>query len=158
MWQICKDRGVTHLLYPEGRRKPTVAQEIVLFDALAEISEDRKKVAGNVIVRLSDQPPAQTEKFKVLVKGIREYQDGLFDVHALKIEDGRKIEAPARTKRALTSKNVDKLLEKADAVYLRGSSLPGDDDDVLEREFKRVERFGSLNVWLRKMPRHGPAQ
>lgn len=158
LWQICKDRGVTHLLYPEGRRKPTVVQEIVLFDALAEISEDRKKVAGNVIVRLSDQPPVQTEKFKVLVKGIKEYQDGLFDVHALKIEDGRKIEAPVRTKRALTSKNVEKLLEKADAVYLRGNSLPGDKDDVLEREFKRVERFGSLNVWLRKVPRHGPAQ
>lgn len=157
LWQISKDRGVTHLLYPDGQRKPTVVQDIVLFDALAEISEDRKKVAGNVIVRLSDRPPANTANFLVLVKGLKEYKDGLFNVRNLSVEDGKKATPSNKAKRVLSRENVVSLLEQADAVYLRGTSLPGDNDKALDRDFKRVERFGSLNLWLRREPRHGAA-
>src|SRR5690606_19289192 len=82
-WQICRDRGVTHLLYPDAERQPVRAHELVLFDALVEKSHEKRKMSGLVIAELPKDPPGHTEPFLVLVRGMREYQDGLYPVHLL---------------------------------------------------------------------------
>jgi len=154
LWQICKDRGVTHLLYPESQRKPVAVQDAVLFDALSDISLDRKKVSGNVIVRLADQPPPNTRPFMVLVRGVRPYQDGLFPVK--KLSSDNPSEPASEPKLEWNEDSAQEILDQADALYMRGT-LRGEEEALVESEFYRVEKFGSIGVWLRKEPRHGAA-
>ncbi len=156
LWQICTDLGITHLLYPEGKRRPVAAQNVLLVDALAAISEDRKKVAGNVIARLTKEPPSNTKPFLVLVRGVREYRDGLYEVSDLSADERKKRPSKRRPLAKYSSKNLDSLLERADGVFMSGKKVS---EKKLKRDFKRVERFGRVTVWLRKKPRHGgPAE
>lgn len=147
-WQICRDRGVTHLLYPDGERQPVRAQELVLFDALVEKSQ-KKKMSGLVIAELSAEPPGSPEPFLVFVRGMREYQDGLYPVHVLSLDGRRESKKGPKPLRAYRKESAPALLEKAHAVLLGGRK--GSLGDVsLEEAFYRVERFRGLEVWLRK--------
>ncbi len=148
-WQICRDRGVTHLLYPDGERQPVRAHELVLFDALVEKSHEKKKMSGLVIAELPKEPPGHTEPFLVLVRGVREYQDGLYPVHLLSLDSRREQKKGPKPLRPYRKENAEALLENASAVLLGGrkGTLDG---ASLDDAFYRVERFRGLEVWLRK--------
>lgn len=151
-WQVAKDRGVTHLLYPVGKRKPHWAQDIVLFDALVLASKNQKSQGGYMMAELSDEPPEDTGPLRVLVLGVREYEDGLYLVTKLSVDERsgkRNARAPAKRFK-FSEANAEKLLDAAGAVLMNGSKLKDDADEKLRREFHRVERFGPLGVYLRK--------
>lgn len=149
-WQLARDRGVTHLLYPTGKRKPPWAQDIVLFDALVEVSDNKRTKNGVVIAELSSTAPAATGPLWVLVLGVKEYQDGLYRVRHLSADERDSTKNEKTTKRRFQTSRAEELLEQAGAVLLRGSKLRGAARRALDQDFKRVETFGSLGVYIRK--------
>lgn len=148
-WQICRDRGVTHLLYPEGERQPVRAHELVLFDALVEKSHNKRKMSGLVIAELSPEPPGHPEPFLVLVRGLKEYQDGLYPVQLLSLDNRRESKKGPRPLSSYRKDNASALLEKAHAVLL-GGRKGSFDGASLDEAFYQVERFRGLEVWLRR--------
>ncbi len=151
LWQICRDRGITHLLYPEGRRRPEYARNLILFDALVYQSKKRKKFSRHMIAEISIQPPSTPENYEVLLRGYRGYQDGLHRVSALSRRDRHTKKGPSR--KALvpySSRKLTFLYARADAV-LHGNRRPkAKEVNLLNKTFKRVERFGKISVWLKR--------
>lgn len=151
-WHICRDRGVTHLLYPDGQRQPVRAQELVLFDALVERSAEKEKKQGLVIAELGSVPPGSPEPFLVLVRGLKEYKDGLYPVSALSLDGRRVPKKGPKPLRKYRPESADELLERADAALLAGRR--GElESEGLTQHFKKVETFKSLDVWIRKEER-----
>ncbi len=150
-WQLAKDRGVTHLLYPPGNRRPHWAQDVVLFDALVESSKNKRTKHGYVIAELSDEPPPDSGPLRVLVLGVREYEDGLYPVKRLSVDErkGRShVRSPAKRDR-YSPERAEILLDRAGAVLMSGSRLRGEAGDTLKRDFERVESFGGRGVYIR---------
>lgn len=148
-WNICRDRGVTHLLYPDGERQPVRAQELVLFDALADRSREKVRSHGLVIAELDSAPPGKPDPFLVLVYGMREYRDGLHLVSELSLDGRREHKGGPKPLEVYRASALPSLLERADAVLLGGGRSELGRDELSEA-FKKVEDFRSLEVWLRK--------
>ena len=155
-WKILEERGITHLLYPEGRRRPRRLNNVVLFAEVAyRCGRDRKRFGDLVLLKLSDEPPARGAPYFVLTRGQREYPDGLYRVEQLDVDYGKYSRFSPRPKPVtrLSRKNVERLLARADAVVL-SRALPGEAGAAaLKRDFVRFEKTGNLSVYLRKTPR-----
>jgi hypothetical protein len=149
-WELLRARGVTHLVYPAGKRQPHWARDIVLFDAMVEASENKRKRHGVVLAELPDTPPADTGRLMVLVVGLREYRDGLYAVRRLDVDERRRLRHAKKPSQRFESSRAIKQLKEAGAVLLRGNQLPRDAKRVLDDEFNRVESFGSMTVYIRK--------
>jgi hypothetical protein len=153
-WQICHDRGITHLLYPDGQRQPVRAQEAVLFDALVEASEEKRRMHGVVIAELGDEPPAETGPFYVYVRGMREYDDGVYPVQKLGLDHRqprpKKPVVPWRPAKNTTREGLEELFELSSALYVQTKVLRPDESALMNERFRKVESFGSVQVWLRK--------
>lgn len=150
-WEICVDRGVTHLMYPPGQRKPEWAQDIVLFDALAQYSERKRKKHGVVIAEISKTPPPLDEPLLVLTLGMLRYADGLHPVARLSIRDRDRPQRKRAPSQKWELERAQQLLDQAGAALILGPRRLGKKEQaLLEKDFTRVERFGSTSVWVRK--------
>lgn len=155
-WEICVDRGVTHLMYPPGQRKPDWAQDLVLFDALVEYSESKRKKHGVIIAEISQTPPPKDEPLLVLTLGSRRYGDGLHPVNRLSSRENK----PPKRKRAASqsweAERAKELLDQAGAALILGKrGLGKAAEALLKKDFTRVEHFGATAVWVRKKESYG---
>jgi hypothetical protein len=150
-WQLCKDRGITHLLYPEGERQPTRAQEAILFDALVEVSPGKERLYGNVVAPLDSEPPADDGPLLVYVQGIHEYQDGVYPVNKLSLDNRvPRPKNPPKPLASLVGASREEIFEKVSALYVRERSLRGDEQSLSAYEFRKVESFDRIELWLKK--------
>jgi|GEM_PF-927101 len=148
-WQVCHDRGITHLLYPEGQRQPTRAQDTILFDALVEATPDKKKISGNWLATLSDEPPEDTGPLWVYVKGVREYKDGIYPVQKLSRDSRAPRPKGTEPLAEFNGASVPELLTKASALYVSAKSMRGYDSELTSHEFRKVESFRGVEIWLK---------
>lgn len=150
----CVRAGITHLLYPEGQRRPHAWHATILFAELARHGTHRQRIGGVVVVELPRQPPPATVPYHVLVSGVREYGDGLYRVEELDILD--QTEPRTRPRRqphpALTTTNARPLLGRSAAVVVGARALPASAAAALAADFERVERFAGFSVYLRRRP------
>lgn len=150
-WQLCRDRGVTHLLYPDGQRQPPRIQEAILVDALAALSPNRWKSQGKVIAELPSDPPASTDPYLVLVQGLDEYQDGIYPVGKLSRDNRLPRKSTPRPLKKLDRKSFEMLALASDAVVWRRQT-DQKKMNLLREHFRKIESFGSTEIWLRKVP------
>ncbi len=149
LWRICRDRGITHLLYPPGKRQPELAQTLILFDVLFAQTEKSRSVSGVRVAELPKDAPRATEPLLVFVKGIREYDDGLYRVSQLNRTPKGVRPKPVPLER-YRSDRVGELLARARASLLGSRALSGAGRDELEASFEKFESFGATEVWLKK--------
>jgi hypothetical protein len=155
LWEMLRARGITHLLYPEGRRRPRRLNNVVLFAELAHRSGRNRRRAGDlVLLDLSAEPPPPMAPYLVLSRGNREFPDGLYRVEQLDVDIGnyKRFTPKPKPITRLTSGNVEQLLRRADAV-VHAASLPGHASDELKRAFVLFEKVERYSVYLRKQPR-----
>ena len=152
LWELLHQRGVTHLLYPRNQRRPAKWNNTVLFAELVHrYGRNPRNFSGLTLVEMPAKPPPHDAPCWVLSRGNREYPDGLYRVEQLDlmVTNYNRVSPRPKPKKRLTSRNVEELLGRADAVAL-GRALPGDGAARLERDFVMFERYGSESVYLRR--------
>lgn len=151
LWHQLREKGITHLLYPEGQRRPHRWNNTVLFGAVAHAAKGRRDVGGVVVVPLPEDPPPGAEPYLVLVRGISEYPDGIYRVEQLDVDD----RAPATFRprpvpeKALSAGNAVELVRRARAVAQGPRALPQDAALEVGKDFELVERLGRYTLYLR---------
>jgi hypothetical protein len=156
LYELLRARGVTHLLYPEGKRQPARWNNTVLFAELFHRhARNERRLSGGL--RLAEMPasaPEPAAPFLVLVDGISGYRDGVYKVEQLDIDEKRSryFKPSPKPIEALKSDNAAELLETAQAVVLKAPNLSEEARQVLSSEFELVERFKDSELHLRREP------
>ena len=150
LWKLLREKGVTHLLYPEGERIPEKLNNSVLFDDLFRSTLDVKRFGNVVIGALPPSPPPASAPYLVLTVGMPAYPDGIYRVEQLDVDDryyGSTKPRPKPVERFTHDREAE-LLERAQAVVVASRSTLG--QGSLDREFELAERFKKYAVYLRR--------
>jgi len=154
LWKVLHDRGVTHLLYPDGKRQPVRLNNAVLFDELFHHSATNVKRFGDLVLgKMPAAPPDEDVPYLVLAKGMRSYPDGVFKVEQLDVDDRNSggVSPKPKPVKAFSDAASAELLEDVRAVALGNSArLRAEAQAVLDAEFKQVERFKDYALYLRQ--------
>ncbi len=157
LWKLYHDRGVTHLLYPDGDRRPVRWNNTILFAELFHHYAQGEKRFGNLVLgKMPAAPPPPSAPYRVLTRRLTGYPDGVYNVEQLDIDE--RFPASARPKlkpsRAFSERDAEDILAEVDAVaFSSGAPLSGQAGEALDRDFERVERFSGYEVHLRKIDR-----
>ncbi len=153
LWRLLHDRGVTHLLYPDGRRPPVRLNNSVLFAELFQHNARNVKSFGGVVLgEMPLQAPPPSAPYLVLVRGLRSYPDGVYRVEQLDVDDRNPKGVSPRPKPETSYEDSDAegLLQEVRAVALGSSGrLGGGAQSHLTSDFKQVERFKNYTLYLR---------
>ena len=151
LYELYAGKGVTHLLYPKGKRPPETLQAAVLFCDLAENWAGPAQYFGDLVLRpMPTKVPPAMPLYRVLVEGVPEYSSGLFDVDELAVYS-RMPKSLRRTPKArshLRDSNRAQLIAGANAVVVgpRGTITQRD----LSARFHLAERFREYAVYVQR--------
>jgi len=159
LYQMYKDAGVTHLLYPPNQRPQGTLQASILFDDFVyNYGKTRKRFGSLELVTMPEQaPPPDPAEYRVLNLAKDGYALGWYDIEQLHEFDRvprkmRKIPPPkVRYSVAMDQAAINKQLDDTLAVVVK------DDHDVspalqerLSKDFFRAEKFKAFTVYLRR--------
>lgn len=157
LWQLYRDRGITHLVWRRDVHYSGTMQSSILFaELIARSGVKRTRFGEFDLVTLPSEPPPASTPLMVLGLRQRLYADGLYrveDLHAFGRHSAKEREhVPPRV--AVDQKDeaaVIVALGRADVVALgrpvRASKLVRRE---LERAFDRFESLDTVEIWLRK--------
>lgn len=161
LWQLYRDRGITHLLWLPNVHYSGTIQSSVLFAMLVHGTrgEHGRIDAWRMMALPQSPPPAATAPLMVATHKLRFYPDGLYRLEDLKIYgrmEGRD-DAPAQHAEPQRSYDRDDDLAFADVVASADAVVLGKDakpsartQRELDTKFVRVEALERANIWLRR--------
>jgi hypothetical protein len=154
-YDMLKARGVTHMLYPVGTRKPQRWNNIVLWDELYHHYSVHARRYGRLnLAELPKEPPPHTKPYLVLVWGLREYPNGIYSVDQLDVESkAPHLFSPRPTPlRSLGGDDVASQLAGVCAIAIGRGRLPKILNHDLLGDFRSVERLDGDELYLRERP------
>jgi hypothetical protein len=87
LYQLLERRGVTHLLYPRGERRPERWNNTILFTELFLRHGVHQQRFGRLsLAELPPVAPPASVPYLVLVSGVRGFPDGIYDVQQLDVD------------------------------------------------------------------------
>lgn len=148
-----KARGVTHLLYPRGERRPGTWGNEILFAELFRRGSHTQRFGKLQLTELSKTPPPASAPYLVLVAGLREYPEGIYKLEQLDIDYRSSYEtSPVPLRRVDRAQPAEAQLNDVQAVALCRGRLPkGWSRDVL-KDFESVETVDGCENYLRRLP------
>lgn len=153
-YDMLKARGVTHLLYPPGQRKPARWNNIVLFDELfTHYGENSQRFGKLKLAELPKTPPPRVGIYLVLVSGLREYPDGIYRVEQLDVDaSARELFSPkpAPQERLRAGTAAEQMAEVSAMAIGRGR-LPKALSPEIMNDFELAERLDGDHLYLRKL-------
>jgi hypothetical protein len=159
LYDMLKSRGVTHLLYPPGQRKPTRWNNIVLFDTLfAHYGTNVRRFGSLRLAELPDTPPPRVGHYFVLVSGLREYPEGIYRVEQLDV-DSKAAELFSPKPKPLQRLRVDTVAEQmaqVQALAIGRGRLPKALTPEIMDSFESAERLDGDELYLRKLAKRAP--
>jgi hypothetical protein len=158
-YDLLVSRGVTHLLYPPGQRKPARWNNIVLFDELfTHYGENPQRFGRLKLAALPKTAPPRVGKYLVLVSGLREYPDGIYRVEQLDVDaSARELFSPkpAPQERLRGDTAVEQMAQVSALAIGRGR-LPKALKPEIMAEFELAERLDADQLYLRKLSTPAP--
>jgi hypothetical protein len=150
-WRICRDRGVTHLLYPRGQRTPSRINNNVLFATLFHGSTKQVRSFGSLALgTLETRPPEDTGPLYVLTRGVSPYTDGVYRVDQLDIDRFRKLPIPQPKETYSDSEAASRVAGVGAVVLGSRGRLPAEAKEELARTFVEFERTKAFTVYVRR--------
>jgi hypothetical protein len=155
LWTIWRSVGATHVVHRPGLRPAqTRQQEVLVADLVTRAARSRRAFGALELVELPDAPPAPGAPYLVLAVGLDGYEDGLYPVEALGVNEAlepalRRYPAPSEPLPARTERQL--ALAARAAAALRGPrSRPSAAlEDALARGFEVARTYDELTVYLR---------
>lgn len=151
LYELLRARGITHMLYPVGKRAPNRWNGTVLFDALFRYTTDQKRIGPLALGTLPPQPPPPTAPYRVLVYGVRGYASGLYPVEQLDIsnrEPDRFFPKPTPETPFDADQAAEQLAQANAVVTCR--SLPAKAQSALRTAHVKFERLDRCDLFLRR--------
>jgi hypothetical protein len=159
LYDMLKERGVTHLLYPPGTRKPARWNNIVLFDELfAHYTEHGRRFGKLRLAELAKVPPPRVGKYLVLVSGLREYPEGIYRVEQLDVDSGAPqlfTPKPKPLERLRANTAAEQMADVSALAVGRGRLPKALTPDIMAH-FELIERLEGDHVYLRKAAAEAP--
>lgn len=160
LWQLYRDRGITHLLYlPDVHYSGTI-QSSVLFATLVKTRGLRIREFGKYdLVDMPDAPPPADDELLVVTRRLKFYGDGLYPVGELDVYGRMQTRLDKHEKRRPTPridlaeepKRNDEAFALADAVVVGGGvEVSAAEKKILREDFDKVEDLGTAVIWLRR--------
>jgi len=161
LWTLYRDRGITHLVWRRAVHYSGTLQSTVLFALLIDgCDKPRKQFGGYDMVELCSEPIAPAQPVRVLVRKQKTYVDGIYNVEDLRVFGRHSVTErehiePREKVDFRKAPPVTTALDGVDvALFGRPLKLPAEADKVLRRDFEKFEALETVEVWLRKNPRH----
>jgi len=158
LWELYTQRGVTHLLYPPGKRNSGVLKADILFAELVyRYATKKKRFPGLELVDMPAEPPPPDDRgYRVLAMGLRAYKNGLYDIAQFDIFERlpqpkqHKVDPLERLDSVKATTSLP-MLARVDAVVVgKSGRLDAETRRALERDFIAAERFDVHTICLRK--------
>lgn len=155
LWEVLRARGVTHLLYPHGQRRPSRWNNTILFGELYHHHGVHPRRIGPVaLAELPSEAPPASAPYLVLTLGLPAYPDGLYRVEQLDVDDRwvRLASPRPAPERPLAGTTVEELLavDGVQAVAVLSAKLGASARAEVESRFERVEDLDKHTLYLRK--------
>jgi hypothetical protein len=149
-YDVVAARGVTHLLYPKGERRPERWNNAILFtDLFVHHATNKKRIGKLWLGALPTKPPPHTAPYLVVVSGIRGVSDGIYTVEQLDFDprDPERFTPAPRPRHALSA--LDDVLGNVQALLLgRRKSKRVNPGELAE--FESVEAWDGDELYLRR--------
>lgn len=151
-YDLVKSRGVTHLLLPEGQRKPERWNNTVLFSDLFRQAGRPKRFSRLQLAALPSTPPPHSAPYLVVVAGIRGVPDGVWAVEQLDFDprDAARFSPRPRPRHRLSQ--VDEVIDDIQAAIIGGDKTKALGPELLS-ELERVESWDRESLYLRRRAR-----
>ncbi|HYJ10195.1 MAG TPA: hypothetical protein VEX18_14330, partial [Polyangiaceae bacterium] len=152
-YELLKRRGVTHLLYPKGQRRPERWNNTILFTELFVRHAEKQQRFGKLsLARLPQQAPPASAPYLVLVSNIRGYSDGVYRLEQLDIDQRfPTLFTPApKPLHRLNDPALADIIDDVRALAVGGRKLPRALTAEQRAQFESVEAWESDELYLRR--------
>ncbi|MES1184141.1 MAG: hypothetical protein ABUL60_10015 [Myxococcales bacterium] len=149
-FDLVKSRGVTHLMYPKGQRRPERWNNVILFTDLFEHYAQHVKRFGKLVVgEMPSEPPPASVPYLVVASGVRGVKDGVWAVEQLDFDprDPTRFAPRPSPRRPLTE--ARSVLGQVQALVLGRRKTDALSQAELA-QFEQVESWDGEQLWLRR--------
>jgi hypothetical protein len=149
LYDVLAGRGVTHLLYPKGDRRPERWNNTILFtDLFVHHAQHIKRFGKLQLGEFPREPPPHRQPYLVVVSGIRGVPDGIYGVEQLDFDarGPERFTPRPRPRRSLSA--ASGVLGDVQAI-LTGRRKPKGLSAEELAQFESVESWDGDELWLR---------
>lgn len=160
-YDMLKARGVTHLMYPPGQRRPTRWNNIVLFDALfVHYGQNARRFGKLKLAELPGTPPPRFGQYLVLVSGVREYPEGIYGVEQLDVDSkSPELFSPKpKPRQRLRAETAAEQMAQVNAIAVGRGRFPKNVPPDIAAQFEVVEKWDGDQLYLRRRAASPPAE
>jgi hypothetical protein len=148
-YDLLKSRGVTHLLYPKGQRKPERWGNTILFtDLFVRYAQNTRRFGRLSLGELPQNPPPHSAPYLVVASGARGVVDGVYGVEQLDFDPrGPERFSPLPRPRFPLSR-AHELLAQVQALIGRRKNRSLTEEDL--SQFQAAEAWDGEELYLRR--------
>ncbi len=160
LWQLYRDRGITHLLYlPDVHYSGTIQSSVLFATLVHEPDLSIRRFGKWELVEMPATPPGGDDELLVVTRRLKFYKDGLYPVDELdvygrmqtRLDKDERTKPQARIDLVDESDRATEAFTAADAVVVGGGhEVAAEEKAILKRDFDKVEDLGTAVIWLRR--------
>jgi hypothetical protein len=152
-YDLLKTRGITHLMYPRGDRRPGRWNNTLLFAEIFRRGPSAKRIGKIHLNELPREPPPHSAPYLVLVSGQREYPDGVYKLEQLDVDyrDPAMFTPKPVPFKAASASDAAELVPRLQAVVMCRGRLPRGWSKALLEGFDSIESFDGCEYHLRPL-------
>lgn len=149
-FELIRARGVTHLMYPKGQRRPERWNNAVLFtDFFVNYGVRPRRIGKLSLAEMPKEPPPRTVPYLVLVVGIRGVADGIYGVEQLDFDPRGPERFSPRPRPRYALSEARRVLPDIRALLMGRRKSRGLGEAELS-QFQSVESWDGDELWLRR--------
>ncbi len=149
-YDVLRSRGVTHLMYPKGQRRPERWNNTVLFtDFFVNYGASPRRIGKLSLAQMPKEPPPKTAPYLVLAAGIRGVSDGVYGVEQLDFDPRGPERFSPRPRPRHSVGEARSVLPNIRALIIGRRKTRGLSEAELS-QFVAVESWDGDELWLRR--------
>jgi hypothetical protein len=151
-WDLLKQRGITHLLYPKNDRRPGRWNNAILFAEIFRRGEGQRRFGKLALSRVPTEPPPPSKPYLVLVSGASEYPEGIYKLQQLDVDyrDPAMFTPKPKPFRRANAGEPTQTVAELQAVVICRKRLPKGWSEELLSDFETVESFDGCEYRLKR--------
>jgi len=152
-YDLLKARGITHLMYPRGDRRPGRWNNTLLFAEMFRRGPNAKRVGKIQLNELPREAPPHSAPYLVLVSNQREYPDGIYKLEQLDVDyrDPAMFKPKPKPFQSASAGSAAEVVQSLQAIVTCRGKLPRGWSKALLEGFDSIESFDGCEYYLRRL-------
>lgn len=152
-YELLKQRGITHLMYPRGDRRPGRWNNTLLFAEIFRRGSSAKRFGKLMLTALPKSAPPPSAPYLVLVSAQREYPDGIYKLEQLDVDyrDPDMFTPRPKPFERADASSAAEIVPRLSAVVMCRDRLPRGFSKELLSEFELFESVDGCQYYLRPL-------